>query len=663
MSKVAKVIGQVAGIVALAAGIALMFVPGGQVFGVALMTIATVASAVSAVAMAVAQATMKPPDMIGTVNQVMIAKNMPVPYAIGRTYIGGMNVYDGSSGDENRWRFQVNVISAAGPIDSFESYWADYSQVSLDGSGFALGWYDGYLKVQTRLGARPETAHVPFSGGSSMPGWGSAHKLSGFASYMHRLEFDEDGKRFASGIPQFGWIGKMVKVYDPRLDSTYPGGSGSHRWDDESTFTWSENPALHALAYARGRFIEKTAGGAPLVPPVKIVGCGFPKESINIAQFVELANLCTANGWTIGGAVYEGPGMSKWDNLKRMLAVAATEPVWTGGVLGLRISSPKVALFEIGLDDLADGDIEIGAMKSWRDRINTVVPRVRLESQKWEYVQLEEVTSSTYITEDGETKTREVQYDLCQNKDQGAELAAYEVVNSREIGPFTVPLKPYFMPFRPGEAGNIDLGALTGDPALGTHLVVITGRTVDPSTGVVTLTLESETTAKHAFALGQTGVAPPTPNIFSTQDADIAVGAPGVASTAQLVASSYTTGLTFTLDSAGSFVLSTHSRIYLDKTVSVTGATISTGADPDDVVLVYYDDPTRAGGAVTYQTLILDEGIGEFSSAFASSTNPYRHYVAGKKVPASGSAPGGTAGGSGGGGIMPGGAGGLLSYQ
>lgn len=360
-----------------------------------------------------------------------------------------------------------------------------------------------------------------------MPNWTSANKLSGFASYMHRLEFDKDAKRFASGIPQLGWIAKMVKVYDPRLDSTYPGGSGAHRWNDESTFTWSENPALHALTYARGRFIEKDAVGTPLTPPVRIVGCGFPEESIKIEQFVELANLCEANGWTIGGAVYEGPGTSKWDNLKRMLQVAAADPVWTGGMLGVKISSPKVALFEIGLDDLADGDVEFSAMKSWRDRINTVVPRVRLENQKWEYVQLEEVTSATYVTEDGETKTKEVQFDLCQNKDQGAELAAYEVVNSREIGPFTVPLKPYFMPFRPGEAGSIDLGALTGDATLGEHLVVITGRTVDPSTGVVTLTLESETTDKHDFALGRTGVAPPTPTIFSVEDIDLAVGAPG----------------------------------------------------------------------------------------------------------------------------------------
>ena len=53
-------------------------------------------------------------------------------------------------------------------------------------------------------------------------------------------------------LPQLGAYGQWVKAYDPRLDSSFPGGSGSHVLGDESTYEWTENPALHAATYAYG---------------------------------------------------------------------------------------------------------------------------------------------------------------------------------------------------------------------------------------------------------------------------------------------------------------------------------------------------------------------------------------------------------------------------
>lgn len=538
MSKVAGIISKVAAVVAVAASIALLFTgPAGAIFGIALGTIAAAASAVSAVAGAVAQMTMKPPDMRGTVSQVIIGRNMAVPYAMGRTYIGGMQVFDGTDADHYD-RTQIMVTTAAGPIESYEAFKADYTTITISGSGSGLigpgvasGYYGadgGYLWVSSRKGLRPETAHSTSEvGRDNLVNWGSAYKMSGYASYAVTMEFDEDGERYSSGVPQFGMVGKFVKIYDPREDSTYPGGSGSCRWDDEGTFIYGaggvgtiapgENPALHALTYARGRFIEKDAGGTPLDTPVQICGCGLVFDEIEVSQFVELANICDANNWRVGGAVYEAPDLSKWDNLKRILQAAGAEPVWSGGKLGLRINSPRVSLATITIDDLADGEVAVQAMKSWRDKINTVVPRVRLENQKWEYTQLEAVTSSTYLDEDqGAEKTKEIQFDLVQWEDQGAELAALALVNSREFGPVSLPLKPYFASFHLGEVLTIDLP----EAGLMSQQMVITGRQRDPQTGTVLMTFESETEDKYDFVLGQTGVAPPSAVIFPPEDYD-----------------------------------------------------------------------------------------------------------------------------------------------
>lgn len=67
---------------------------------------------------------------------------------------------------------------------------------------------------------------------------------------------------------------------------------------------------------------------------------------------------------------------------------------------------------------------------------------------------------------------------------------------------------------------------------------------------------------------------------------------------------SYPSGVTITADNLGNVTINTHNRIYGDSvmnpTVSVTGAVVATGAAAASVVRIYYNDPTRAGGAVTY---------------------------------------------------------------
>lgn len=674
MAKALRVVGTVAAVVALTFAIPGVGTAIGASIGVSISagtaaTIATVASVTASVATAGAAALQKKPGALGAINQVVIGNNMAIPLMVGRTYTGGNQVYDNSGGTENRYRFNVNVLSAAGPIENLESFLADYATVNLitdpdQGAPHlkATGFYSGFLWSKRQLGTRPETAAL-VDGNTPMPEWGSANKLSGYAAYLVTMKFDKDAKRYAGGVPQFGYVAKGVKVYDPRKDSTYPGGSGSQRWDDESTWAYGsagtgtvaqgENPALHALAYARGRFIEKNADGTPKTPPIKIIGCGFPMDAVDLPAFVEAANLCDANGWTCGGMIYEAPGISKWENLKRFCQSFASLPVIAGGRLTLKLSAPRPSLFTLTVDDLAEGECSNRAMKPFQERRNSIVPRFRSETHRWEYVQGARVTVPTYLAEDGELRTDEVQYDLVQDKDQAAELAAYDLVNGREFGPIILTCKPRLMRYRPGEAGTLVIPEL----GLNGQKAMITARQVDPAAGTVTLTFESETDAKHDFALGRTGSAPPTPVIRTTEEVDTATGDLSVGATdvSQLIAISFAKDLTFSVNApvggAASISVSAHNRVYTDKTVTVAASSgLAASADPGDLVLIFYDDPNRAGGAVTYQTLVVPGAVGPTEGAALSTANPYRHFVGSRIVPSTGASAGGTDAGSGGGG-------------
>lgn len=510
MAKVLKTVGMIAGAVALAATGAGAF--GATSFlGIASATkVASVAAIVSAAASVGAQLLTKPPPMQGGVNQVTISANAPIPYGMGRAYYAGSQLHDVGYGGEvdktkNPYLTKVFVWSGGAPVEELESFVMDWQPVSFSG-GSALGYYSGWLFKDDQLGERPEADALAGPWGA-VPDWSSAHKLSGMAASMLSFRFDRKGKVWANGIPAFGMVGKWARVYDWRKDSTYPGGSGDHRFDDEDSFEYDDNVALNAVTYARGRY---TTDGS-----VKVIGCGFPQDAFDWPAWNAWANTCDANGWTVGGHVFDGPGISLWDNLKRICAAGAAVPVISGGLLSVRFQSPKVAIDTITPADFADGERVVPGTRTYRDRINSMVPRYRSEANRWEFVQSEAVTVEEYVTLDGEPKEEEYPCELVTDKDQAAQLTALELYNRRELSGITIPCKPRIWGYRLGEAFQVI------DPETGlNHLCVIDAVSKDVGSGVVTPTFTTETTAKHALALALTGTAPPPPTLVAPGEGD-----------------------------------------------------------------------------------------------------------------------------------------------
>lgn len=119
---------------------------------------------------------------------------------------------------------------------------------------------------------------------------------------------------------------------------------------------------------------------------------------------------------------------------------------------------------------------------------------------------------------------------------------------------------------------------------------------------------------------------------------DAADDAAGSANTGRLetsLTSSYITNFTTPLisaDSSGNVTIANHDRVYgdpaLNPTRAVTGGSVSTGATSPSIIRVYYDDPTRAGGSVTYQFTV------DPAAPPAQSGN--RHSVGAVQIPAAG---------------------------
>ncbi|MFW6299954.1 MAG: DUF6950 family protein [Oceanicaulis sp.] len=178
--------------------------------------------------------------------------NAGFPVVLGRAATAGSIIHMDEHGEDNRYLTTVNLLSV-GPIDALESFRADRVAVTFS-NGQATSPSDYAAKMWQSVSLGPATQTSPLALASlaadtpGLAGWGSGSVLPGLAHTLWTLYQDSKFKSYPQGAPDPLHIVRGVKVYDPRKDSTHPGGSGSHRLDDPDTWEFSKNPGLHAIA-------------------------------------------------------------------------------------------------------------------------------------------------------------------------------------------------------------------------------------------------------------------------------------------------------------------------------------------------------------------------------------------------------------------------------
>ncbi|SNS53043.1 hypothetical protein SAMN06295912_108111 [Sphingomonas laterariae] len=505
MSKVLRTAAMVVGVaaiavatagagLALASGVALStgITAATAVVGVSLSTLATVSAGLTLAANLTAK---KPGGLSGMQTSWQSDPNAGLPYVMGRTRVSGNIVFRYAYGSDNAYQSIVTVLSAGGPIQAMDGLYLDDAAQTVTG-GSLPGKLNGLIWHRHQLGATPEASALTSPAGA-IPGWTSSSKLSGYAATMLTLKFDAKGKTQLTREPKAAWLVRGVKVYDPRLDSTYPGGSGACRALVESTYVYSENPWLHALTWCLGRWQNGK----------RVIGIGAPIAGVDVAAYVEAANVADANGWKIGGQVTSRPD-TKWNALKAMCQAGGGFPIALGAKISCIVNTPRVSLTTVTTNDLAGG-AKLTATQPRRDRINGVVPRYRSEAHSWEIVPAKLVDVPAHVTFDGGPRTREIEYSLVQQAGQAAQLARYDIEDSREFGPIDLPLKLRFYGYKPGDVVTVNIPEI----GLNGQTVLLLDRSLSPASGIVSFSARSETAGKHPFALGQTTTPPPTAGV------------------------------------------------------------------------------------------------------------------------------------------------------
>lgn len=173
----------------------------------------------------------------------------PVPYVYGRVKKGGDYVFL----EEKGGRAYHIIVWCGRRIQGFVRHYGHDNRLTLDGSGNVTSHYfrkeTAYVNIQTRAGLDAETAYADVVAAFS-PAWTNNHRGDGLASVRMWCATPKDKYYmdvFPNQMPEHSAIGDGMLLYDPRKDSTQPGGSGSHRYYDPNTWMFSANLALMRL--------------------------------------------------------------------------------------------------------------------------------------------------------------------------------------------------------------------------------------------------------------------------------------------------------------------------------------------------------------------------------------------------------------------------------
>ena len=182
--------------------------------------------------------------------------NGAIPIVYGTRKVGGNIVFLETSGADNQYLYMALVLSE-GEINDITSIFVNDNQVTFTGdladntqvtvASSDVNFFDGssLITVEPHFGSDSQTASSLLS---TLSSWTSNHRLRGLAYLAIRFEWNND--KFGS-LPTVQAVVQGKKVYNPNLDSTVTGGSGSHRKDDSSTWAYSDNPVYQLLDYLR----------------------------------------------------------------------------------------------------------------------------------------------------------------------------------------------------------------------------------------------------------------------------------------------------------------------------------------------------------------------------------------------------------------------------
>lgn len=454
-------------------------------------------------------------ENIGATAELRLGGKVPHELAIGEVLTRGHYIYWNTYGPARRYLDQVYVL-ATGWCDSLTALYVNGEEATLTEVDSGTGWTkyavtlpdDGgtrRLWVTFWEGRHDQAASSALVANANPAGrWSEDHVGAGMCYAHVEADYRADIESFRSLLQgqalQFRFKG--LRLYSLRKDST-AGGSGAHRFDDWTTWEWSDNPADACYHYQRGYYING----------FRVGGMGAAGYELVSALYMAAANICDETVATPGGgsepryrvSLVADDDTEHVDTVDRLVSAMAGQRLDRDGIFAIIAGAAQVPVAAISDDDLiASRPVTFSARRRRVDLVNEVYGQYADPDNLYDGADIEPVIGDAGVKAADGNETRTTRRDLPQvtSPTQGRRLLLIAFRANRMQASAEIALG---MEARAYEIGDwITWRGRTWS---------IAGTLTDPDNDVITLTLAE--TAASVYSVGEGDVTavplPPTP--------------------------------------------------------------------------------------------------------------------------------------------------------
>lgn len=406
----------------------------------------------------------------------------------------------GSGRFNNALLTYIVPISSMGPIDGVEAIYLNDELATFNGNGNGAiipggsganhllpgrltntQWKD-WVYYQHRLGEWNQSAIQFTASPGELPEWTSAHRGAGVAHYAISYWINPD--LFSGGAPTPKIVARGFKNLINPVDLNVG---------------YSAYPA--DVVYTLLQKIESPNDSSIFV------GAGLPPEWIDRPSYAAWRQQNVANNYTMGG-VYRITQDNLWEFLKACFEAGAATYCNRDGKASVAFEAVKPVVYTLTEKDLNGAPVE-EPFPDRKTRVNRYVPRCWSPANKWEFVDVEAVENTSYLTQDrGRRLTATWDLNLVHNPSQARQICAYGLVKGRQPI-LTLPCKPHMAGLSVDSVIAVDLDDEYG---ISWARAVVLANDCTASDGG-TIRVRFEPPGYHEYALGFTATDEPLPTI------------------------------------------------------------------------------------------------------------------------------------------------------
>ncbi|MBZ9985660.1 hypothetical protein LB572_00970 [Mesorhizobium sp. BH1-1-5] len=311
----------------------------------------------------------------------------------------GQHVYRNAYGSGNRTVQDVYVLShfriAGVTRVRAEGEWRSLGGVEDALRGFRVQGTKGEIWLKVYIGTMDQAADPELIQKANPAGrWTEDHRGAGVAYAVVTQQLDRE--KMQQPWDAFFEV-QGAPLYDWRKDSSV-GGTGAHRWNDQSTWEFSENPVLMQYALERGFF-----NGTEMM-----VGKGAPAARLPLGEWTLGANVSDETigllrRYSAGIIAAAGAGVTHDQNMQPLFeACAATWVEDASGEFPIVGAAQSTVLTFTDDDVMIDEPFRFSLKRTTSELINTLSGTYRDADNFYEQTPFAVRIDPTALAEDGE---------------------------------------------------------------------------------------------------------------------------------------------------------------------------------------------------------------------------------------------------------------------